>query len=577
LSGKGALLVAEYTLEYTINVAYSGRYYPGRTSIRVEIFDLPVETTSQQVQVMLQHGRIENLGDQKAWVIETTDIYTMNVFKGTFIVRVNVTTPPVPNQTLPVSGMREYLLPDKYVTLNSDVVSQARQLASGARSIPEAVARFVEWIQKNIAYDMKVGGRTRLTDAQVLRLRTGVCDEFSTLFIAFCRATGIPARRVLGYGLNVTDPRDLLYKDINGYFHSWAEVWIPDYGWLTVDPTWGDIGDAHRIVTSRKYDESSISYEWRNAPPGSGVTSATYSVKLTNCWIIDYIDTPVKLSKEELENVHRVKIENNSNMPLLCNVTFRMWDEENDYWQPGSSQIIFLNPDTYRFFNLSRESTYWVYSVLGGSSLTLRALKFYSVSITGLFFIVDGVEYRDSMTFRWSEGSSHNISVPQVLEESEVKRHVFQGWSDGESSSSRTITVRGPGSYSAYFKTQYLLKVESEHGVVWGSGWYDENTIATVRLYNSEEPAEFPYAYVFKGWTGDAYGESLEIQIVMNSPKVLIARWEKTLSNEFYVTLVVIIVASISLISFLIKRARSRPRLPPPPPPPPPSPPPRLS
>jgi hypothetical protein len=74
-------------------------------------------------------------------------------------------------------------------------------------------------------------------------------------------------------------------------------------------------------------------------------------------------------------------------------------------------------------------------------------------------------------------------------------------------------------------------------------------------------------------WKRDAYGESLEIQIVMNSPKVLIARWEKTLSNEFYVTLVVIIVASISLISFLIKRARSRPRLPPPPP----SPPPRLS
>ncbi len=557
------MLVAEYTLQYTIKVTCSGKYYPGRTSVRVEMFDLPVETTSQQVQVMLQHGRIENLDGQEAWVIETTDIYTMNFFTGTFIVRVNVTTPSVPSQTLvPVSGMSEYLLPDKYVTLHSEVVSQARQLANGAKSIPEVVAKFVEWIRKNIAYDMKVGVGTRLTDAQVLYVRSGVCDEFSTLFIAFCRATGIPARRVLGYGLNVTDPSKLLYKDISGYTHSWAEVWIPDYGWLTVDPTWGDIGDARRLVTSRRYEGYSIRYQWKNAPPEFKITDVTYSIILTNYRVVDYVNTPVKLSKEESEDMWKVKIENNSTIPLLYNITVERWDEETSRWQQYSSQIIFLNPNIYCFLNLSKENTYWVYSVLGGSSLTLRV---YSISISGLVFVVDGREYRGSMTFRWSEGSSHNISVPQVLEESEGRRYVFQRWSDGDPSPSRTITVRGPRSYSVYFKTQYLLTVESDHGTIRGSGWYDENSVATVSLYIEEEPAEFPYAYVFKGWTGDAYGESLEIQVVMNSPKVLITRWEKTFSKEFYVILVgiVVIVFIISLSLFLRKRAR-----PPPPPPP---------
>ena len=556
LSGNGVISVAEYTLQYTIRVECSGRYYPGKTSIRVELFDIPLQTASQKVQAILQHGKMENSEGREVWVIETTDIYTMNVFTGTFIVRVSIATPPVPDQTLPVSGMNEYLSSDKYVTLNSEVVRQAGQLTSGVKSIPEAVARFVEWIQKNIAYDVKVGGGTQLTDAQVLHLRAGVCDEFSTLFIAFCRATGIPARRVLGYGLNVTDPRKLLNNDISGHAHSWAEVWIPDYGWLTVDPTWSDIGDARRIVTDREY-EYSIKYQWKNAPPGFEITNIDYSITLIDCKVIDYVNTPVKLSKEELEDVWRVNIENNSTLPLLYNITVKKWSEEVNRWQPYSSQIIFLNPNTYCFLDLSKEENYWVYSVLGGVSLTLRV---YSVSISGSVFTVDGKEYRGSMTFRWSEGSSHNISVPQVLEESEGKRHVFQRWSDGESSPSRTITVIGPGSYSAYFKTQYFLKVESEHGVALGSGWYDENTIASVKLYNLEEPAEFPYVYVFKGWAGDAYGESSEMQVVMNSPKVLVARWEKTFSKEFYIILAVIVTITILTPLTLLLRRRTKPQ-----------------
>ena len=130
LSGSGVISIAEYTLQYTLRVSCSGKYYPGKTSIRVELFDIPLQTANQKVQAILQHGKIENLEGREAWVIETTDIHMVNVFTSTFIVRVNITTPPVPNQTLPVSNMGEYLSPDKYVTLNSEVVRQAKQLAS---------------------------------------------------------------------------------------------------------------------------------------------------------------------------------------------------------------------------------------------------------------------------------------------------------------------------------------------------------------------------------------------------------------------------------------------------------------
>jgi transglutaminase-like putative cysteine protease len=277
-------LTAEYTLQYTIKVQWHGNYYPGETAIHVELADIPVQTDHQQVQATPQDGSIENINGRETWVIDTTDIYTTTTFTGTFVVRVNAgNTPAVPHQPLTqASGMGEYLSPDNYVTLSAGVVSQARQLVSETENdVPKIITKFVDWIQKNITYSPAVGGGTvKLTDTQVLNIRAGVCDEFSTLFMGFCRATGIPARRVMGYGL--ANPDEYLYTNIENTSHSWTEVWIPNYGWLTVDPTWADIGDAYRIATSMGYGEDTLTWLYNNAPPESGITDVTYSITLVN-------------------------------------------------------------------------------------------------------------------------------------------------------------------------------------------------------------------------------------------------------------------------------------------------------
>jgi len=60
-------------------------------------------------------------------------------------------------------------------------------------------------------------------------LRHGWCDCYvgAALFAGLCRARGLPARVTGGI---------LLYSSI-GYFHYWAEVLIPPYGWVPMDPT----------------------------------------------------------------------------------------------------------------------------------------------------------------------------------------------------------------------------------------------------------------------------------------------------------------------------------------------------
>lgn len=61
--------------------------------------------------------------------------------------------------------------------------------------------------------------------AAALARGLGDCTDFTDLFVALCRARGIPARHVAGY----------LFKWKATPLHSWAEFWLPGVGWAPVD------------------------------------------------------------------------------------------------------------------------------------------------------------------------------------------------------------------------------------------------------------------------------------------------------------------------------------------------------
>ena len=67
--------------------------------------------------------------------------------------------------------------------------------------------------------------------------RKGYCEHFSAAFVVLMRAAGIPARVVTGY-------QGGWWNELSGYLlvrnsdaHAWAEVWLPERGWVRVDPT----------------------------------------------------------------------------------------------------------------------------------------------------------------------------------------------------------------------------------------------------------------------------------------------------------------------------------------------------
>ncbi len=368
-------LTVEYTITYKYEVQIEGSYYPN-SLLRVEVYGIPGQTAHQQVQATPSDGRIENIDGREVWVIEKygPEWYTTNTFQATFVVRVDIgNTPLVPYHPLtPASGMDAYLSPDNYVTLSSEVVNQAQQLVSETDNYTiEIVTKFVDWIKKNITYSLEVGHDVKLTDAQVLGLGAGVCDEFSTLFIGFCRSVGIPSRHVHGYGARGEPTLDL--KD---NAHCWAEVWIPDYGWLTVDPTWADIGNTERIATNKKYGESSY-YWYTNVPQGTEVTDAKLSsIILTRKTIIDEATKPVTLAKMEEENAWRVTVKNDAPIPLLDNVTIKKMVLENGNWSEWSvvfNEMIFLNPQETCTYTIPKEDGcgYFVRSRMAENSVSM--------------------------------------------------------------------------------------------------------------------------------------------------------------------------------------------------------------
>ncbi|WP_334133514.1 transglutaminase family protein, partial [Tepidimonas sp.] len=67
--------------------------------------------------------------------------------------------------------------------------------------------------------------------------RAGFCEHIASSFVIALRAMDVPARVVTGYQGGERNPIDGLWTIRHSDAHAWAEVWLPEAGWVRVDPT----------------------------------------------------------------------------------------------------------------------------------------------------------------------------------------------------------------------------------------------------------------------------------------------------------------------------------------------------
>ncbi len=142
-----------------------------------------------------------------------------------------------------------YLEPTRNIQSNSsEIISLANSIKTGNDAITEIIT-ITNWVHQNIVYDLAYADV--IVDAvNVQEQRAGVCDEYANLTAALLRARGIPTRYVSGYA-NST---------LSWEAHAWLEAYVPGYDWISIDPTYGEIGmvDSSHIIVSKAQDPDDI-------------------------------------------------------------------------------------------------------------------------------------------------------------------------------------------------------------------------------------------------------------------------------------------------------------------------------
>lgn len=161
----------------------------------------------------------------------------------------------------------DWLAPSQYcpvVPAIGDLAKEAEARCDGTvRGFAEAAG---EWIHEQFTY--KPGATHVHSSVQdSLTTRAGVCQDFSHLLIAVLRQRGIPARYVSGYLVprQSGGTRAVMENVIGGQAsHAWVQAYIPDSGWIGIDPTAGEFVEERHIVVARGRDYGDV-------PPVRGV------------------------------------------------------------------------------------------------------------------------------------------------------------------------------------------------------------------------------------------------------------------------------------------------------------------
>ncbi len=151
---------------------------------------------------------------------------------------------------------------DEAVKSNSDIDDIAKQIVGNEGNDKKKARLLYEWVSKKIKYDnakaaIILENPSRVNSGSIITYeeRSGVCFDYSCLYVSMCRAVGLQVRLVSGLGYSGTEWGE----------HVWNQVYDPDKEeWLNVDTTFGNSGynyfDNVDFSANHKYDV--VQAEW---------------------------------------------------------------------------------------------------------------------------------------------------------------------------------------------------------------------------------------------------------------------------------------------------------------------------
>ena len=160
-------------------------------------------------------------------------------------------------------------------TSSADVKNVLNDITGEGRSPLQIANLLSEYVYTNFNYQKGITSVETKTE-EVWNLKAGVCQDFAHILLVFLRMFNIPSRYVSGY----ICPKEKEMRG-EGATHAWVEAYIPNYGWLGLDPTNNCIvNDQHvRLAVGRNFSDCT---PVKGTYKGSGEHTLEVSVEIKN-------------------------------------------------------------------------------------------------------------------------------------------------------------------------------------------------------------------------------------------------------------------------------------------------------
>ena len=224
------------------------------------VVDSTIETTPSAAWFDSRQDYFGN-GVSNFWIHERHDRFST---VATSRVRIDP-RPVVPMDGIPWEGARqlltahsvpvaldayEFVFDSPFVTSGPELKAYAHPSFDAGRPLVAAVADLSHRIHVEFTYKPESTSiDTPLLET--LRMKRGVCQDFSHVMIGALRSLGLAARYVSGYLRSGSDHQGAEAS------HAWVGVFVPEVGWIDFDPTndvWPDT-DHVTVAWGRDYGD----------------------------------------------------------------------------------------------------------------------------------------------------------------------------------------------------------------------------------------------------------------------------------------------------------------------------------
>ncbi|MDH5532612.1 MAG: transglutaminase-like domain-containing protein [Candidatus Bathyarchaeota archaeon] len=123
----------------------------------------------------------------------------------------------------------EHTAPEELIESNHTLIVSTAENVVGEEENPREMAlRIYDFVVDRLTYEAQ---SEEMGALWALQNRRGDCSEHSYLFVALCRAVGIPSRVVTGFAFST-------YIESSSEGHMWTEYYLENYGWVPTDLSW---------------------------------------------------------------------------------------------------------------------------------------------------------------------------------------------------------------------------------------------------------------------------------------------------------------------------------------------------